>query len=56
MWLGSCVNTAGDYKDMYGNGCDWYESNEQHCGSFDSDAFLAGAMCCVCDGGRKGNW
>ena len=55
MGLGTCFNTAGAKTDMYGHGCQFYETNKQECGNFDGNGFLARTMCCACGGGRGGN-
>jgi hypothetical protein len=44
-----CYDSNG--TDRYGDGCDWYSSNEFACGMYDTEDFEAGLECCGCGGG-----
>ena len=37
--------------DAYGDGCEWYDDNQDSCGSYDDDDFIASSACCSCGGG-----
>ena len=37
--------------DAFGDGCDWYYEHPEGCGMYDDDDFVAGDVCCACDGG-----
>ena len=52
-----CVDTNGDLKDKYGNGCDFYvNGKENYCGFYNGyDGFFADQMCCNCGGGDGPN-
>lgn len=43
-----CENTANGAVDDYGDGCEYYETNQDSCGFHDNDNFNAGTMCCAC--------
>ena len=49
-----CVDTSGGHTDIYGNGCEYYVNNQDHCGHFDNDVFKSGSVCCACGGGEMG--
>ena len=58
---GECVNTNIDIDgnmifDDEGDSCDWYDSNPQGCGEYDTAEFNAGQMCCACNGGSTGGF
>ena len=37
--------------DTGGDGCDWYWDNDEKCGEFDDEDFIADWDCCACGGG-----
>jgi hypothetical protein len=43
-----CEDTAGDARDSYNDGCEWYNEFPEGCGYYDDDDFDAVAMCCAC--------
>ena len=43
-----CIDTTT--TDASGDGCDWYDSRPNECGSYDDDDFVAKEMCCSCKG------
>ena len=49
----SCEDTAGGAEDPYGDGCEYYDSNEFECGQFDDFDFSSAEMCCACGGGTE---
>ena len=54
MLIGQCDDTNNDATDEYGDGCDWYNGNAGHCGTYDTSSFNADTMCCACGGGMSG--
>ena len=49
-----CSDTNNDIGDVGGDQCDWYERNSGYCGYYDTEDFVASAMCCTCGGGSTG--
>jgi hypothetical protein len=43
-----CEDTAGDARDSYNDGCEWYNEFPEGCGYYNDDDFDAVAMCCAC--------
>lgn len=43
-----CINTSAGATDVYGDTCDYYDSNPTDCGAYDDDDFHAEEMCCSC--------
>lgn len=48
-----CVDTPG-WQDYYGDGCDWYENEENGCEIWGA-SLGANENCCVCGGGGTGD-
>ena len=46
-----CTDTNGEFGDIGGDKCDWYSSNQDKCGRYDTENFIANQMCCACEGG-----
>jgi len=46
-----CDDTNGDFGDLAGDKCDWYEEHTSGCGMYDTDDFKSEGMCCACLGG-----
>lgn len=44
----ACRDTNEKAKDGSGETCEWYESNPEWCGKYDTNEFNALLMCCVC--------
>lgn len=42
-----CVD--GDGVDSFGDGCEWYNYNQDGCGYYDTSDFVAADECCICD-------
>ena len=42
-----CKNDA-TFKDSYGDGCEWYETDPDNCGRYGEGSWAA---CCACGGG-----
>jgi len=42
-----CIDDSGPYTDVGGDGCAWYQGNEEYCGLFDDEQFVS-ASCCAC--------
>lgn len=59
MWGGNvfgltnCVDTDNGETDFISATCADYISNQQICGPFDDDDFVAGDLCCICGGGTE---
>lgn len=49
-WLeyAPCVDTDNGAKDVYGDGCSWYDAFPADCGLYDDDNFFSNEMCCSC--------
>jgi hypothetical protein len=46
--------TSGTGTDSGGDSCDWYASNADSCGAYDTNTFSADEQCCAC-GGSSGS-
>lgn len=47
------MDTAGDLKDSYGDGCDYYDGNPDDCNvAYNVANGFQVDMCCACDGGH----
>ena len=45
----SCTDSNYGATDIGGDGCDWYNSGNNHeCGLYDTESFSAWSMCCGC--------
>ena len=42
-----CVDNAGPWTDLGGDGCEWYVGREESCGLYDTEEFVS-AACCAC--------
>ena len=45
-----CVDNT-DKEDAGGDKCEWYSTNWNSCGDWDTDEFTASTMCCACYSG-----
>ena len=51
----SCTGSTPNWKDLYGDGCEWYESADKpgcpHYGdNYEGDMGVANDNCCYCEG------
>jgi len=57
-----CVDNTNGTTDAKGDGCSWYDENDENtagCGIYDNRDFAAKVMCCSCGGGIRpvdGEW
>lgn len=50
---GTCMDSAGDLKDSYGDGCEYYDQAPSDClPEYNVDGGFQVDMCCACGGGN----